>query len=149
MKMTRGTNGTTLRNSALSLLVRSSLQVTFFFNDNALIPLNSIITVCKGAWTAEAHVLDLYCVFIYIYLFLFYSGGEVAQTTRLDVFQLWGPPGTTRSTFPVRAAVGFCAVLLSLSRRNTPQRLQNWYPGNWGGFECVRGFWRGNTPHAE
>lgn len=97
------------------------------FNDNALIPLNSMCRVCKGAWTAKADVWDIYCVFIYISNFFsfFFLEQRVTQTARLDVFQLWSPPGTTRSTFPVRAAVSFCAVLLSFSGQNTLQRLQN------------------------
>lgn len=60
------------RDQQLGALTFSHMELAghSLFNDNALIPLNSVVRVCKGAGMAQANAWHLYCVFIeYISVF--------------------------------------------------------------------------------
>lgn len=78
------------------------------FNDNALIPLNSLIRVGKGAWTAEAGAWDLYCIYILFFSFFFLEE-RVSQTARTGCLSaqeaLWGRPGAPFLSEPLSAFV--------------------------------------------
>lgn len=111
------------------------------FNDNALIPLNSIIRVGKGASAAEVGGWDLRHIYISIFSdFISFRGrGYPGQRGGMSFSSgaLWGRPGAPFLSGPLSAFVPSSRLSGGETRRCTRETDVRVIGG---GFECARGF---------